>query len=78
MRISAAYELKGRELDVRSRIGDALVCVVNVHVVSAARALPATSFTRGSVGPPSIVTRYWVPNARAAAGVSVAVRVGAS
>jgi hypothetical protein len=32
--------------------GGAAVAVVKVHVTSAARALPATSFTRGSVLPP--------------------------
>ena len=31
--------------------------VVNVHVTFAASALPATSFTRGSVAPPSTVAR---------------------
>ena len=47
--------------------------VVNVHVTLAASALPAASFTRGSVAPPTTVARYVVPAASGAFGVSVAV-----
>src|SRR5882672_675764 len=47
--------------------------VVKVHVASAARALPARSFTRGSVLPPLTRAVYVTPAARDAVGSSVAV-----
>src|SRR5881275_105032 len=48
------------------------VPVVNVHVTSAATALPATSFAPAA--PPFMVAVYAVETARAFVGVSVAVR----
>src|SRR5438067_10579212 len=52
--------------------------VVKDHVELAASALPAKSFTRGSVAPPRTVAVYVAPTVRALLGVSVATRVGAS
>jgi hypothetical protein len=55
---------------------DALV--VNDHAKFAASALPARSFTRGSVDPPTTVAVYVDDAANAEFGCNVAVRVAAS
>src|SRR5262249_1269316 len=47
--------------------------VVKVQVTSAARALPATSFTRGSALPPLTRAVYVTPADRSVVGCSVAV-----
>jgi hypothetical protein len=46
--------------------------VVKLHVTSAARALPAKSFTRGSVLPPLTLTVYVTRGARSTFGFSAA------
>ena len=51
--------------------------VVNDQVTLAASALPATSFTRGSVAPPRTVAVYVVAAASGLLGVNVAVSVAA-
>src|SRR6476661_3012247 len=56
--------------------GDA--AVVNDHVTLAASALPATSFTRGSVVPPLTFAVYVDETARATCGASVAVLLAGS
>src|SRR4051812_25293920 len=57
-------------------VGAVVLPLVNDHVRLAASALPATSFTRGSVAPPLTVAVY-VPAASGLLGVSVAVRAAA-
>src|SRR5262245_15525319 len=52
--------------------------VVKVQVTSAARAMPAASFTRGSALPPLTNAVYVTPVDRDAVGSSVAVNVAAS
>src|SRR5262245_47773234 len=56
---------------------DRAAIVVNDHVTSAARALPARSFTRGSAPPPLTLAVYVTPAARDTVGCSVAVNVPA-
>src|SRR5215471_8325145 len=51
------------------------LAVVKLDVNVAASALPARSFTRGSVAPPTTTIEYVVLGARAAAGVRLTVRV---
>jgi hypothetical protein len=51
---------------------------VNDHVRLAANALPARSFTRGSVAPPFTVAVYFVAALSGLLGVSVAIRVALS
>src|SRR5262245_22878592 len=52
--------------------------VVKLHVTSAARGLPAKSFTRGSVLPPLTLAVYVTRGARSATGFSTAVNEIAS
>src|SRR3990170_2377707 len=55
--------------------GGAAAAVVKVHCVVAASALPARSFTRGSVAPPLTSAVYVVETASGWSGRSMATRV---
>ena len=63
---------------LHGQFAPANAAVVNDHVPLFASALPATSFTRGSVAPPTTVAVYGAPLANKFVGSNVAVRVATS
>jgi hypothetical protein len=67
--------LAGFTEDTVGAVVSEVVPVLNDEVKLAAKALPARSFTRGSVVPPSTVSVKVVDDANLAAGVNVATRV---
>src|SRR5450631_4467703 len=83
LNISTGYRLNGFEEELISNIGPpgplagfeavALAAVVNVHTLSRAMALPATSFILFAPVPPFTVMLYVVPAAKAVDGVIIAL-----